>query len=165
MDNEEKARSAVRRRRRLTSAVRASLRELGTQLSVLNHRVGGHVKLRTIDVLCLDVIDQEGPLSPSALARKAGLHPATMTGVLDRLERGGWITRDRDHADRRGVSIRVLRDRGGELIRLYSGMNTALTRICSDYSDDELATIADFLDRTAQAGREATDHLSAERST
>ena len=131
MSTEEEARDAVRRRRRLTSTVRASLRELGTQLSVLNHRVGGHIKLRTIDVLCLDVIDQDGPLSPTALARKAGLHPATMTGILDRLERGGWIIRDRDPADRRGVSIRVLRDRGGELIRLYAGMNTALTEICA----------------------------------
>jgi DNA-binding MarR family transcriptional regulator len=35
-------------------------------------------------------------LSPSVLARRAGLHPATMTGILDRLERGRWITRDRD---------------------------------------------------------------------
>jgi hypothetical protein len=38
-------------------------------------------------------------------------------------------------------------------------MNTALTEICADYSEDELATIADFLDRTAQAGRKAADHL------
>jgi MarR family len=40
---------------------------------------------------CLDLITRHGPLSPSAPARRAGLHPATMTGILDRLERGGWV--------------------------------------------------------------------------
>jgi DNA-binding MarR family transcriptional regulator len=60
---------------------------------------------------CLDLIDRYGPLSPSALARRAGLHPATMTGVLDRLERDGWIVRERDPADRRGVLVQPVRSR------------------------------------------------------
>jgi len=45
-----------------------------------------------------------------------------MTGVLDRLERGGWIARERDPDDRRAVVVRTLRDRYAELLRHYSGM-------------------------------------------
>ena len=44
----------------------------------------------------LELINRLGPLSPSALAKEAGLHPATLTGILDRLERGGWLHRERD---------------------------------------------------------------------
>jgi DNA-binding MarR family transcriptional regulator len=153
-----------RRRRRLTSAIRQSLRELSNQLSILNHQVGARLDLKDVDLDCLDLIDRHGPLSPSALARRAGLHPATITGILDRLERGGWVARDRDPSDRRAAVVRALRDRNGELMRLYSGMNTSLNEICAGYGDTELELLADFLSRTANAGRRATDELAGDRA-
>src|ERR1700675_2077937 len=113
---------ATRRRRLLNAAVKQSLRALRIQLALLNHHVGAHLDLKDVDLDCLDLIDRHGPLSPSALARRAGLHPATMPGILDRLERAGWVARDRDPSDRRAVAVRPLRDRSAELLRLYSGM-------------------------------------------
>src|SRR3974377_1386410 len=74
-------------------AVRQAMRAVVTQLSLLNQQVGGHLDLRPGDLYCLDLIDSQGPLSPTALARMAGLHPATMTGVLGRLQRGPWVGR------------------------------------------------------------------------
>jgi DNA-binding MarR family transcriptional regulator len=150
-------------RRRLNRAVKQSLRELGAELSRLNHSVGGRLDLKGADLECLDMIGQHGPVSPTGLARLAGLHPATLTGVLDRLERGGWITRERDPADRRGVLVHTRRGRGAEVLRLYlvdSGMNSALDDICADYADAELAMLADFLRRAAEAGRAAAARLS-----
>jgi DNA-binding MarR family transcriptional regulator len=140
--------------------VRESLRELGIQLAQLNQRVGGRVDLRGADFDCLDLIERYGPLSPSALARRTGLHPATMTGVLDRLERGGWIARERDPSDRRSVVIRVMPGRGAEVLQLYSGMNAAMAQICGGYSDSELELVAGFLRRTADAGRVAAEDLA-----
>jgi DNA-binding MarR family transcriptional regulator len=154
--------NAARRRRRLAGAIKASLRELSIQLSLLNHHVGARLEIRDVDLECLDLVDRYGPLSPSALARRAGLHPATMTGILDRLERGGWVVRERDPADRRGVVVRPRRERGAELLQLYSGMNGAMDEILSGYSDAELELLQDFLHRTAEAGRTATDALAAD---
>jgi DNA-binding MarR family transcriptional regulator len=151
---------AGRRRRRLSAAIKGSLRELGIQLSLLNHHVGAQVDLKDVDLDCLELITRDGPLSPSALARRAGLHPATMTGILDRLERGGWVARDRDPSDRRAVVVRSLRARNAELFRLYSGMNTSMDQICAGYTDAELELLADFLSRTANAGQNATDELA-----
>jgi DNA-binding MarR family transcriptional regulator len=97
------------------------------------------------------------------LARRAGLHPATMTGILDRLERGGWIDRSRDPSDRRGVVVEAARGRGAEILRLYlvdSGMNTAMDQICSEYDDKELELLAGFLRRTADASRTAAQRLT-----
>src|SRR6202042_3659357 len=102
---------AVRRRKQLNFAIRQSLRELSIQLSVLNHHVGAHLDLKDVDLACLDLVARHGPLSPTALARRAGLHPATMTGILDRLESGGWIDRGRDPADRRAVVVQAARAR------------------------------------------------------
>ncbi|MGH6654090.1 MAG: MarR family transcriptional regulator [Actinocrinis sp.] len=153
-------REAARRRRRSTVVIRESLRELSVQLSLLNHQVGVRLALNDVDIDCLDLIDRHGPISPSALARRAGLHPATLTGVLDRLQKGGWIVRERDTADRRAVTLRTVRDRGAELLHLYSGMNNAMDDICAGYADAELELLAGFLRRTADAGRSATDDLA-----
>ena len=149
---------------RLNRAIRESLRDLGAQLSLLNHSVGARLDLKDTDLECLDLISRYGPLSPSALARRAGLHPATMTGILDRLDRGGWIDRGRDPADRRGVVVRAARGRGAEVLRLYlvdSGMNTALDQICAEYDDQDLELLAGFLRRTADAARTAAGKLTA----
>ena len=153
---------AARHSRQLNQAVRESLRDLSVQMSLLIHRIGGHLDLKGTDLHCLDLIDRYGPLRPSALARLAGLHPATMTGIIDRLERGGWVARDRGTSDRRAVLIRALRDRNSELLHLYSGMNTSMDQICAEYGDAELQLIADFLRRTSHAGRTATDELASD---
>jgi DNA-binding MarR family transcriptional regulator len=150
----------ARRRRRSIVAIKESLRDLRNQLSLLNHQVGARVELKDVDLDCLELIDRRGPLSPSALARRAGLHPATMTGILDRLERGGWVARDRDPNDRRAVVVRARRERGAELFRLYSGMSASIDRICAGYTDAELELLAGFLRRTTDAGRDATDELA-----
>jgi DNA-binding MarR family transcriptional regulator len=147
----------------LNRAIKESLRDLGTQLSQLTHSVGARLDLKATDLECLDLISRYGPISPSALAKRAGLHPATMTGVLDRLERGGWIQRGRDPADRRGVVLQVARGRGAEVLRLYlvdSGMNAAMDEICAQYDEQDLELLVGFLRRTADAGRAAAERLA-----
>ncbi len=146
--------------RRLTNEVKDSMRDLRVQLALLNHRVGARLELKDVDLDCLDLISQHGPLSPSALARRAGLHPATMTGIVDRLERGRWVARERDPADRRGVRLRIRPERAAEVLRLYIGMNHALDKICADYSEAELKVLTDFMRRATEAGHGATEELS-----
>jgi DNA-binding MarR family transcriptional regulator len=157
----DKAGGELPRRGELNQAVREALRDLTVQLALLNHRVGGRLDLKGTDLECLDLITQHGPISPGALARLAGVHPATMTGVIDRLERGGWITRERDPHDRRAVAVKAVQTRGREVLRLFGGMNAALTQICAGYTDAELDLVAGFLRRTADAGREAAAELDS----
>jgi DNA-binding MarR family transcriptional regulator len=146
-------------RRRTVVAIKESLREVGVQLALLNRHVSARLEMRDVDLDCLDLVGRHGPLSPSALARLAGLHPATLTGILDRLERGGWISRDRDPTDRRGIAISATRERAAEVFGIYAGMNSRLDELLAGYSGEELAVLADFLRRTAEAGRAAADSL------
>jgi DNA-binding MarR family transcriptional regulator len=147
-------------RRRTVVGIKEALREVGVQLALLNHHVSARLEMRDVDLDCLDLIARHGPLSPSALAKLAGLHPATLTGVLDRLERGAWISRDRDPADRRGVAVSASRERAAEIFKLYGGMNDRLDEILATYSGEELTVLAGFLRRTAEAGRSASDELA-----
>ena len=146
------------RRRRVTEVLRG-LRDLRIELAVLNHRVGTRVELRDLDFDCLDVIARHGPLGPSALATRMGVHVATMTGILNRLEEGGWVTRVPAESDRRAVRVASTPDRQRELYGIFGGMNSRMTEICDGYTDEQLDLIADFLGRTVAAGRTSADEL------
>jgi DNA-binding MarR family transcriptional regulator len=150
---------ADRDRRRRENAVLSGLRDLRIELAVLNHRVGSKADLKDLDFDCLDVIARHGPLTPSALAARVGVHVATMTGILNRLEEHGWVTRTRSDDDRRAVVVASTPARQREIYRLFGGMNARMAEILSGYSDADLATIADFLGRTVSAGRAAADEV------
>jgi DNA-binding MarR family transcriptional regulator len=53
--------------------------------------------------------------SATALARTVHLSGATVSGILDRLERGGLVRRERDDCDRRSVAI-VVTDAGRSML-------------------------------------------------
>jgi DNA-binding MarR family transcriptional regulator len=144
----------------LQASVRRALNEAALQLSLLQRRVGARLELNNADLECFNIIYNEGPLNPRVLARRAGLHPATITGVLDRLEHGNWVLRERDPENRRQVLVRARRERNRELFSLLTGMNTAMGEVLDRYSTEELQVIADFLERTVTAGKTATDDLT-----
>ena len=53
------------------------------------------------------VISKESPIMVSDIARRMYLHPATVVGILDRLELQGLVTRVRSLTDRRIVHIEL----------------------------------------------------------
>lgn len=149
----------VRSRRRGIADAKLRLRELRLELGALNHFVGTRIQLKDSDLDTLDVISRHGPLSPSTLARRTGVHLATLTGVLNRLEEAGWIVRERVASDRRAIVLKAVPDRQREVFQLYEGMNASLDEILGDYSADELTVIVDFLRRATVAGRAAVEDL------
>jgi MarR family transcriptional regulator, organic hydroperoxide resistance regulator len=59
-------------------------------------------------------LSSRGPLSSAALSRKMYMTPSNMTGIIDRLEKKGFIARTRQPEDRRVVLI-MLTDAGREI--------------------------------------------------
>ena len=135
------------------------LRRLTQQLHRLNDVVGSQVELLPGDLEILDMIGRGGPMSPRDVTAATGIHPATLTGMLDRLEEGGWLTRRPDPDDRRRVIVAAETARAGDLTRRYAPMSKAITELCSDYTVEELATIVEFLERTADAGADVAAEM------
>lgn len=63
------------------------------------------------------VIAGAAPIKPSELARRMYLHPATVVGLVDRLEKRALVVRARSREDRRVVEI-SLTEKGRELLAL-----------------------------------------------
>ena len=141
----------------LVREVQFALRAMGMRLGRLNDAVAGLVDLKGGDIELLDHVGRVGPVSPGELAAQLHVHPATMTGILDRLEKGGWVVRERDSPDRRKVQLRAIRSRGPELVRLYAPMNAAIMKICASFTTEQLTAIRDFLASIGDAAAEATD--------
>ncbi|MFE1082052.1 MarR family winged helix-turn-helix transcriptional regulator [Brevibacterium sediminis] len=87
-------------------SLKDAIREFRIELVILNDRVARSVGLQPRDLDILDVIDREGPCTPSQVAGRIGWSRATMTGVLSRLEKDGWIERDTNPSDGRSMTIR-----------------------------------------------------------
>jgi DNA-binding MarR family transcriptional regulator len=139
--------------------VSEGLRGLRVELARLNHRVSERVELRDIDLDCLDLIARAGGLTPKKLALLSGVHPATLTGIVDRLEGQGWVVRERDEADRRSVVLRPAPGSASRVLKQFEGMRAALDEACSDFSDEQLAVIQEFLRRATIASGSAADAL------
>jgi DNA-binding MarR family transcriptional regulator len=85
------------------------------------------------------------PLMPSDLAGKCGVTRATMTGLLDGLERKGWVRREPEMSDRRTLRVRLTR----EGIDLLDGMTHDYYRrvalLMRDLNDDDKRHLSGML--------------------
>jgi MarR family transcriptional regulator, organic hydroperoxide resistance regulator len=63
----------------------------------------------------IKILDKEAPIRVSELARRMFLHPATVVGILDRLEGKGLVIRIRSKEDRRAVDL-YLTEAGKDLV-------------------------------------------------
>lgn len=62
------------------------------------------------------MLEEGSPMKVTELARRMYLHPATMVGLLDRLEAKSLVQRSRSDKDRRVVHITIT-EQGRELVR------------------------------------------------
>ena len=148
--------AASRERRRTMNQITDSFREMAVVMTVLNLRAGEQVGLRDVELKALDVLMRDGAMSAKALGQRLGMHPATMTGILDKLEKSGWVTRERSPEDRRVVLIQPVRERVGEIVRLFTGMNTTAMELLDRYDTEKLETIAEFMDTMVGMAKEAS---------
>ncbi|RQS63461.1 MarR family transcriptional regulator [Burkholderia sp. Bp8963] len=85
--------------------------------------------------------------TPFELSRKMSYDSGSMTRLLDRLERKGFIVRSRSEQDRRVIEL-SLTERGADAARaLPSVIATALNAQLTGFSADELAMLTGLLQR------------------
>jgi len=58
---------------------------------------------------CLIALHENGPLSPSQIARHVMVNSSTVTGIIDRLEKKGLVERSRISHDRRVITVELTR--------------------------------------------------------
>ncbi|HEY3754669.1 MAG TPA: MarR family transcriptional regulator [Opitutaceae bacterium] len=83
--------------------------------------------------------------TPAELAEVSGVTRATMTGLVDTLERDGFVRRDPAPTDRRMMSVRVT-EKGQELlIRILPGHFRMAASLMAPLSEPERKTLVSLL--------------------
>ncbi|WDZ86809.1 MarR family winged helix-turn-helix transcriptional regulator [Micromonospora cathayae] len=110
-----------------------------------NRRLAEEYGLTQAGLATLMTLDRYGALTHRAVADRCFVRPATLTGIVDTLERDGLVTRHRDGTDRRAVRLAITaagRDRIAPVAALiHSG--APLTSVDAD--PGRAAVIREFL--------------------
>jgi DNA-binding MarR family transcriptional regulator len=158
-------------RRTKRSVTRGGLLETLAQLgrehsdaTVLFHATMARLlDLNVTDYKTMSVLQRLGPMSAGEIAQHTGLATASVTNLVDRLEKKGYVRRVHDPADRRRVMVEPVETQAAEAHRHFSSARQSLARFYDKYRDDELAVIADFLARNAERLRAETKKLDPDR--
>jgi len=123
-----------------------------------NHAIADAVGLHPTDQECIDLLDWTGPLTAGDIGGHLGLSSGAVTGLVDRLETGGWVRRERDPRDRRRVIVHLSTERAAELGPLYAPLAEAIDAYRASLSRRDLRVVVEFLEFANETIAAATDH-------
>ena len=138
------------------------LRRLTVELDAVGQRFATEHGLNRTDVRALvaimDAARRGEPMTAGRLGEAVELRSASVTALLDRLERVGHLRRVRDPEDRRRVSLQMSDAAMAAGAEHFGGLQRDLAAAMEDYSDDDLAVVRRFLgDMTEVITRHARD--------
>jgi DNA-binding HxlR family transcriptional regulator len=150
-------------RQRLEGEFLLALRRAGSTMQLLGQVSAERIGINVTDLNCLNIVALTGSLAAGELARQTGLTTASITGVLDRLEEGGFVRRERDPHDRRRVMVKLNFGPGlKEIGPVFGPVVKAWRTAAAEYSDDELRLLLGFQQRFQEIVRDQLARLRTE---
>jgi DNA-binding MarR family transcriptional regulator len=132
----------------LLAGVLREVRRMTAQSVLISQAVSERFGLTSSDLECLDLALLSGGATAGEFAKATGLTTGAITGVIDRLERAGYVRREKDPTDRRKVVVRARPAMTRRIAPLYDSLQREMTALWSRYSDGELALVLDFLTKS-----------------
>lgn len=149
--------------RKSREALRAELsnevRALQMAVDALDEAVARQLGVNRTDLRCLDLLHQLGEATPGQLGSALGLTTGSVTAMLDRLERLGYLRRSPDPQDRRRVLVTPTPEAVEKAAALYGPLAEAGARAIARYTVPELELLIDFLRRSRKLQEEHLDRI------
>ena len=126
------------------------IRRFVGRVILFHSTVAARLGLNATDVNCLRLLEDEA-MSAGELSDRIGLTGAATTALIDRLEKAGFVRRERSKEDRRRLTIHADGQKLQEVNALYGSQGDRMARLLVKYSAEEFAVIMDFLEQTSTA--------------
>ena len=147
-------------RAQLAAAFGEAIRRTGSLIQLMGMAAAERIGINATDLNCLNLLSFRGRMTAGELATATGLTTASITGVVDRLQEAGYVTRERDPHDRRRVVVQLVLDTAlRDVASVFLPMIRSWQAMAARYSDDELRLIVDFYARMEEVLREHLGRL------
>jgi DNA-binding MarR family transcriptional regulator len=113
---------------------------------LFNAQVAEKAGLGMTDMQMLHMLQLYGPSTPSRLGAWTGLSSGGITVALDRLEKGGYVRREPNPADRRSLLIVVLPGRLRKVAAMYEGVEKETRRLLATLAESDLEAVVRFFE-------------------
>jgi DNA-binding MarR family transcriptional regulator len=98
------------------------------------------------DHKCLElVISAKEPLTAGQIAQLSGLSTGAVTGVIDRLERRGFVRRVRDPHDRRKVLVEIAEFEESRYQHLFDDVIAITERVLARFTPQERDVVESYI--------------------
>ena len=125
-------------------------------------RTGG---LNSTDLQAVSLLMSQGPATPGELAERTGLSAGgAITAGIDRLEKAGYVSRQRDQTDRRRVIVTADVDKVlHEVGPIYGRVGARWATYLDTLSDDQIELANELFTRASEINREEIELLREQR--
>ncbi|MEC3975597.1 MarR family winged helix-turn-helix transcriptional regulator [Amycolatopsis sp. H20-H5] len=144
----------------LVEEVLLKARELSTETVMFHTAIADQRGLSAVESKVCDYLARLGPLTPKDLTGYSGLAPASVTALVDRLEGKGLVRRLPHPADRRKVLIELDLATVAAAAPLWDHIVSSTVRLCERYTDEQLATVIEFLGEAAKLTHESAEMIT-----
>jgi DNA-binding MarR family transcriptional regulator len=128
-----------------------ALRVLQTAMTDAESEMARRMRLGQTDMAAMThLASAREPVGPGWLSGRLGLTPAAATELVDRLEKVGHLTRERDRADRRRVNLIPTTSTLNEVNDHLRPLLDSVDAVAQEFSDEERAAIRSFLARVSE---------------
>ncbi|VXB28127.1 MarR family transcriptional regulator [Arthrobacter sp. 9V] len=148
-------------RKALLDEVFTSGRELSTAAVMFHTKLSELRGLSATEGKAIDILLRFGPMTAGEFCQHSGLAPASVTGLMQRLESKGIARRIRHDEDKRKVLIELIGDQVTAATPYFVDFMSGLTELLEGYTDDELRIIADYSAKAAEIQKNAAARLGS----
>ncbi len=103
--------------------------------------------LTSVQFAVLQRLAQKDGLVQAELSRRLAIEPATLTGILQRLERDGWVWRGCDPDNRRLQRVWLAEKARATMPELLKVQASRRRHVFAGFSPDDMALLEELLDR------------------
>lgn len=130
--------------------------------STLLHQslVAQSLKLSVTDAECLDFLQESGTCAAGDLARLTGLTTGAVTGVINRLEKAGFVKRKADPKDKRKVLVSFIPKKHGPAKAHYQELAQKVLELFSKYNEQELELLINYTRQLGEIYQEEVGVIS-----
>ena len=133
-------------------------------VEAFDEAVARRMGINNTDLRCVELLIQEDAATPGRLAVALGLTTGSVTAMLDRLARLGYLTRSPDPQDRRKILVRATDKTRQITAEMYMPLTEEGTRdVLGHYTDEELEVVLDFLARARELQERHLRRISPRR--